>query len=80
LFTRYFFNLLVNLTNRPTPEIFKQVVLAFEKPARWFFVALGLILAIRYSPFLDEQMPVNSKIYRSLIVALFCWGLCNLTA
>ncbi|MFP4957653.1 small-conductance mechanosensitive channel protein MscY [Bacillus subtilis] len=80
LFTRYFFNLLFNLTNRPKTEIFKQVVLAFDKPARWFFVALGLFLAIRYSPFLDEQMPVISKIYRSLIVALLCWGLCNLTA
>lgn len=30
LFTRYFFNLLFNLTNLLKTEIFKQVVLAFD--------------------------------------------------
>lgn len=32
LFTKYFFQLLFNVTNRRKTEIFKQVVLAFEKP------------------------------------------------
>lgn len=38
LFTKYFFQLLFNVTNRRKTEIFKQVVLAFEKPARWFLL------------------------------------------
>ncbi|MCY8511995.1 mechanosensitive ion channel family protein [Bacillus atrophaeus] len=80
LFTKYLFNLIFNLTNKPKTEIFKQVIVAFDKPVRWFFVALGLFLAIRYSPFFDGQMPLISKVYRSFIVALLSWGLCNLTA
>lgn len=42
IFTKYLFNLIFNLTNKPKTEIFKQVIVAFDKPARWFFVALGL--------------------------------------
>lgn len=43
-------------------------------------MALGLFLAIEYSPFLDGQMDIVKKLYRSLIVALIAWGLCNLTS
>ncbi len=80
LFVKYFFQLIYKLANKPKTDIFKQIAVAFDKPARWFFVALGLFLAIEYSPFLDGQMDIVKKLYRSLIVALIAWGLCNLTS
>ncbi|MCX2734581.1 MULTISPECIES: mechanosensitive ion channel family protein [Bacillus] len=80
LFVKYFFQLVYKLANKPKTDIFKQIAVAFDKPARWFFVALGLFLAIEYSPFLDGLMDIVKKLYRSLIVALIAWGLCNLTS
>lgn len=80
LFVKYFFQLIYKLANKPKTDIFKQIAVAFDKPARWFFAALGLFLAIEYSPFLDGQMDIVKKLYRSLIVALIAWGLCNLTS
>ncbi len=62
LFVKYFFQLIYKLANKPKTDIFKQIAVAFDKPARWFFVALGLFLAIEYSPFLDGQMDIVKKI------------------
>lgn len=80
VFTKYLFHLLFRLTNRSKTEVINQIVVAFEKPARLFFVALGLYFALRQAPYFEHHMDVIIKLYRSSIILMLTWGLCNLTA
>ncbi|MGE6630821.1 mechanosensitive ion channel family protein [Bacillus sp. NPDC077027] len=80
VFTKYLFNIIFKLTNKSKTEVFNQIVVAFEKPARLFFVALGLYFALRQAPYFEHHMDVIVKFYRSSIILMMTWGLCNLTA
>ncbi|NPC92029.1 mechanosensitive ion channel family protein [Bacillus sp. WMMC1349] len=80
IFTKYLFNLILKLTNKPKTDFFNQVALAFEKPARWFFTIVGIYLAIIYSPFFDTHMAIVHKLYRVSLVIVIVSGLYNLTA
>ncbi|MBD1382211.1 mechanosensitive ion channel family protein [Metabacillus arenae] len=80
IFVKYVFKLIMKLSDKTPTELFRNVLLAFEKPLRWFFILIGLYLAIRYSPFFDEQMKVINQFYRASLVLLITWGLYNLTA
>ncbi|MCY8608638.1 mechanosensitive ion channel [Bacillus haynesii] len=79
IFTKYLFNLILKLTNKTKTDFFNQVVLAFEKPARWFFAILGIYLAIIYSPFFDGHMAIVHKLYRVSVILVIVSGLYNLT-
>ncbi|MGG3622779.1 mechanosensitive ion channel family protein [Bacillus gobiensis] len=81
LFTKYLFSFIVKLTGKSKRTIFvNHVVLAFEKPVRWFFVILGIYLTVQYAPFIDGQTTLISRLFRSSIIVLLTWGLFNLVS
>ncbi|MGG4490204.1 mechanosensitive ion channel family protein [Metabacillus idriensis] len=80
LFTKYVFKMILKFSNKTPTDIFRNVLVAYEKPLRMFFILIGLYLAILYSPFFENQRDVLSQFYRSSIVMTIAWGLYNLTA
>ena len=56
----------------------KDLLLAFEGPLRFFFIALGLYAATIYLPLSPGQELLASKVFRSVIVVLMAVGLYNL--
>ncbi len=78
IFTKYVFRLIVRLTKKSSTDFFTNIFLAFEKPLRWFFVFLGIYLAINSLPYehgYDERI---TQIYRTLLIILLTSGLFNL--
>lgn len=81
LFTKYLFHFIVKLTGKSKRTVFvHQVVRAFEKPVRWFFVILGIYLAVLYAPIIDMQATLMTRLFRSSIIVLLTWGLFNLVS
>lgn len=80
LFTKYVFKMILKFSSKTPTDLFRNVLVAYEKPLRMFFILIGLYLAILYSPFLDNQRDILSQFYRSSIVLTLAWGLYNLTA
>lgn len=77
-FTHRIFTLLLKITSKTKSEIDNYLVMAFEKPLRLFFVALGIYLACVYLPLSMETNILISRIFRSTIVILVSFGLWNL--
>lgn len=80
VFTKYVFQMILKLSRKTPTEFFTQVCLGFEKPLSWFFIIIGLYVAMDYFPFLEQQNALFLKILRSLFIVLITWGLYNLSS
>jgi MscS family membrane protein len=80
LFTKYVFKIILKLAKKSPTSFFTNIFIAFEKPLRWFFVFLGLYLAIVTLPYEHGYEERIIQIYRTLIIILITTGLYNLTA
>lgn len=79
IFTKYIFNFLLKLTKKTKTDLDEQILLAFEKPLRVFFIILGLYFALNYlslSPVVDGMI---LRVYRSSVIIFIAWGLSNLS-
>lgn len=80
LFTKYVFRFVLYLSRKAPVDIVTNVLLAFEKPLRLFFVFLGIYASLVYLS-LPESIDDNlSVILRSLIIIHIAAGLYNLSA
>lgn len=77
LFTKYIYKLVLSLASKLPVETVSKVLLAFEKPLRWFWVIIGTYLALEYLPFTITTTSFVQQIYKSFIVSLVGWGLFN---
>ncbi|RXI98584.1 mechanosensitive ion channel family protein [Anaerobacillus alkaliphilus] len=80
LFTKYVFRLIIRMSKKSPTALFTNVFLAFEKPLRWFFVFLGLYLAINALPYEHGFEARITQMYRTLIIVLITSGLYNLAS
>ncbi|NLW06772.1 MAG: mechanosensitive ion channel [Clostridia bacterium] len=77
-FTRYIFALLVKITRETKTELDNYLVMAFERPFRLFFIALGIYLALMYLPLSLEANLLITRVFRSVLVILVALGLYDL--
>lgn len=77
IFTTYIFKLIIRLSKKTPTDFFTNVLLAFERPLRTFFVILGTYLALSYLKFDISTMIFVQKTYQSLLFLLIGWGFYN---
>ncbi|WP_147802462.1 mechanosensitive ion channel family protein [Alkalicoccus halolimnae] len=80
IFTKYIFRFILFLSKKTSVEILSNILLAFEKPMRSFFVFIGLFVAVVYFPFDESFHDFFDKVFRTLIIFHIAWGLFNLSA
>lgn len=80
LFTKYVFRLMLRVAKKSPTAVLTNIFLAFEKPLRWFFVFLGLYLAILNLPYEHGFEDRIIQIYRTLIIILITSGLYNFSS
>ncbi|MFB5660771.1 mechanosensitive ion channel family protein [Alteribacillus sp. HJP-4] len=80
IFTRYIFRVILNLARMTPTSIFTNILIAFEKPIRFFIGILGIYLALLYLPFPRAELGFINTIYRSLIIFVIGWGFFNFVA
>lgn len=80
LFTRVIFNLFLKLSSKTSTDVDNEILLAFKKPLKTFFVFLGLFLALRYLPLTDNQDASVTSLFRASAIGLLAWGFYNLSS
>lgn len=82
LFTKYLFRLIIYFSKKTPTEIFTNILLAFERPLRVFFVVLGAYLSLEYLDSVEKMKMASwiGNVYASFIIALLGWGLYNYTS
>jgi MscS family membrane protein len=80
LFTNYVFKSIIMLSRKIHVDTLTNVLLAFEKPLRSFFVFVGLYASIIYFPFDNDFQEFFTRVFRTLIIVHVGWGLYNLTS
>lgn len=81
IFTKYLFNILIKLTSRTKTSFDEKLLHAYEKPMRSSFTVIGLFFSIKFFAveFGFQVANIYISILRSIFIALFSWGLYNLT-
>lgn len=80
IFIKDIFDIILKLSKKTPSDFLYYVCLAFEHPARWLFAIIGLYLSLGFFPFIDQSNPLILKLIRASIIALFSWGLLNLSS
>ncbi|CAM3963071.1 mechanosensitive ion channel family protein [Alkalicoccus chagannorensis] len=80
LFTNYVFKFILALSRKAPVDTLTNVLLAFERPLRSFFVFLGLFIAFVYFPMDGLYQETATRIFRTLVIFHAAWGLFNLSA
>lgn len=80
LFTKYVFRFILYLSRKAPVDIVTNVLLAFEKPLRLFFVFLGIYASLRYLPLSPAVDDTLLNVIRSLIIIHIAVGLYNLSS
>ncbi|MGI6588277.1 MAG: mechanosensitive ion channel family protein [Peptococcia bacterium] len=77
--TRIILNLILKIFPKTHCDFIKRILLSFKKPLQFFFVFLGLYLALCCFPLQLEQRIIITKLFRSILIILITWGLYNLS-
>ncbi|WP_230500599.1 mechanosensitive ion channel family protein [Sutcliffiella rhizosphaerae] len=77
LFTKYFFKGILTLSSKTPTDLFRYIVISFDKPVRMFFVVLGIFFALKAAPFVLIEAATLSILIRSSIIGLIAWGIFN---
>lgn len=80
IFIKDIFDIILKLSKKTPTDFLYYVCLAFEHPARWLFVIIGLYVALGFFPFIHQSNPLILKLMRASIIALISWGLLNLSS
>lgn len=85
VFTRYVFAFILRLSRKSKSELLPNILLSFQRPVRFFFVILGLYLAIQYlvpddpTAAVERRMEVVNTFFRSSVILMFGWGFFNVS-
>ena len=80
IFLKYILKFLQKLSKKARTPFFTHTFNSIEQPIGFLFIILGLYVALRYFPYLDQSHPVMIKIFRSLIIFTISWGLYNFSS
>ncbi|QGT99582.1 hypothetical protein SYNTR_0989 [Candidatus Syntrophocurvum alkaliphilum] len=77
-FTGYIIKFLLRVTSNNETDYVYRVIKAYEMPLRYFFIFLGIYLALSYLPLTVGQDEFITALFRSSIVVLLAWGIYEL--
>ena len=80
IFAKYVFAFLLKLSRKVHGKFLPNVFLSFEKPLQWFFIIIGIYIAVKYYPYLNHLNPLFIKVIKAAIIYLISWGLFNLAS
>lgn len=80
IFIKDIFDIILKLSKKTPTDFLYYVCLAFEHPAHWLFVIIGLYVALGFFPFVEQSNPLILRLIRASIIALFSWGFLNLSS
>lgn len=80
LFTKYLFALLLKLSRKLRSQFISQLFIAFERPIQWLFIIIGVYIAAKYYPYVNESHETFIRVLRAMIIFLVSWGLFNLAS
>lgn len=80
IFTTYLFKFIITVSKKMPIETLTNVLLAFERPLRSFFIFIGLFFAINYFSINPSYEAFTVRVFRTLVIFHVAWGLFNLTA
>ncbi|WP_156906548.1 mechanosensitive ion channel family protein [Alteribacter aurantiacus] len=80
IFTRYLFRIILKYSDRAKTDILHNILMAFKRPIRVFFVIIGLYFSLLYLPLPDGFNNPMVDVYRTWIIILISWGLFNLSS
>lgn len=77
IFLRYVLKFIQKLSKKARTTFFTHVFNSIEQPIGFLFIVIGLYLAVRYFPYIDQSNPYIIKVFRSLVIFSISWGLYN---
>lgn len=80
LFSTYIMKFILTLGRKIKSKFLPNLISSFDRPLQWFFIFIGLYVAIVYYPKIDHTTPLLIKWLKSIFVILFSWGLVNLVS
>src|SRR5699024_4270717 len=80
IFAKYIIKFILSTGRRVKSKFLPNLVASFDRPLQWFFIVIGLYVALIYYPYFDHTIPIISKWMKSIFVILFSWGLINLVS
>lgn len=80
VFTKAMYNVFSQINKKSRTELSMKVFLSFEKPVNWLFIVIGLYVAAKYFPFMEQKNILFLHLIRSSIIILITWGLYNLSS
>ena len=80
LFTKYVFSFFVKRSKKSNNKILPNIFLSFEKPLQWLFIIIGVFVAVKYYPYLNDTNKTFMNVIRAANVVIISWGLFNLAS
>ncbi|AZV45581.1 mechanosensitive ion channel family protein [Peribacillus asahii] len=80
IFTTYIFKFILKISKKSPTNFFTHVFNSFEQPIRWLFIVIGVYVALRYFPYLDQKDPLFLKFFRASVIFIISWGLYNMSS
>ncbi len=80
IFLTSIFKFIQRLSKKARTPFFSHTFNSIEQPIGFLFIVVGLYVAIRYFPYIDQSNPLIIKIFRSLVIFSISWGLYNFSS
>lgn len=80
IFLKYVLKFIQKLSKKSRTPFFTHTFNSIEQPLGFLFIVIGLYLALKYFPYLDQSNPWIIKIFRSSIIFTISWGLYNFSS
>lgn len=68
-------NWVIKLAKRIRPDLDSETLIMLLRPIRWFILSAGVYTALLYLPLPPSVDQFINRLYRSLIVLFFAWGI-----
>lgn len=78
IFITYVYAIVLKVSKKSPTELFTYVLHAFERPLQYVFVIIGINVAVKYFPYIDQSNLLFTQIMKSALVLAIAMGLYNL--
>src|SRR5690625_2323910 len=68
IFSKYIMKFILAFGRRVKSEFLPNLVASFDRPLQWFFIFIGLYVALIYYPYVDHTTPLLIKWLKSIFV------------
>ncbi|MBB5172258.1 mechanosensitive ion channel family protein [Texcoconibacillus texcoconensis] len=80
VFTTYIYKIVLKLSKKAPSDVFRQVLVSFERPLRAFFIVIGIFAALNYLPLPEVVDAGMIKLLRTVVIILIGVGLYELSS